>query len=113
MPKRDDNLLLGDIQEAGNKILRYTQGVNYAAFVHNEEKIDAVIRNFEIIGEAASNLSPALRQKHSQIPWRRIIGYRNRLVHEYFGVDLQIVWKIIETELPQLLQEINDLLRAN
>lgn len=110
MPKRDDKLLLGDIQDAGNKILRFTQSVVFAAFVQNEEKVDAVIRNFEIIGEAAANLSPALQQKHTQIPWRRIIGYRNRLVHEYFGVDLQIVWKVVETELPQLLKNIHDLL---
>jgi len=113
MPKRDDNLLLDDIQEAGNKILRFTQGLDFSAFIQNEEKVDAVIRNFEIIGEAAANLSLALRQKHSQIPWRRIIGYRNRLIHEYFGVDLQIVWKIIETELSQLLKDINDVQAEN
>lgn len=110
MSKRDDKLLLDDIQEAGTKILRFTQGIDFAAFVQNDEKVDAVIRNFEIIGEAASKLSPELRQTHTQIPWRRITGYRNRLIHEYFGVDLQIVWKVVENELPQLLNDINDIL---
>ena len=108
MPKRDDKLLLDDILEAGNKIIRYVQGVDFTAFNQNEEKVDAVIRNFEVIGEAAGNLSASFKQKHPQIAWRKINGYRNRLIHEYFGIDLSIVWNIIQSELPQLLEEIKD-----
>lgn len=89
--------------EAGSKILRYTQGLDYAAFSPNEEKIDAVIRNFEIIGEASRNLSSSFLNEHTVIPWRDIISYRNLLIHEYFGISLEAVWSIIQDDLPALI----------
>ena len=71
---------------------------------------DAVIRNFEIIGEAVKNLSDTLKQEQPSIPWRRIAGMRDKLIHDYFGVDLVMVWKTIEEELPTLHKQIKTLL---
>ncbi|PSL03314.1 DUF86 domain-containing protein [Cecembia rubra] len=81
MSKRDDKLLLGDILEAATKILKYTQGMNYDTFIKDEKTIDAVIRNFEIIGEASSMLSDSHKQSKNTIPWNRLKGFRNRLIH--------------------------------
>ncbi len=95
MPKREDSLLIEDIYESGTKIQRYISGYSFADFSKDERTVDAVIRNFEIIGEAARNLSPAFLQKHSSIPWSEIISYCNLLIHAYFGVSLKAVWNII------------------
>jgi uncharacterized protein with HEPN domain len=104
MPKRDDMLLLDDIYEAGSKILRYTKGVDFDAFSKNDEKIDAVIRNFEIIGEASRNLSSVFRDQHTAVPWRDIISYRNFLIHEYFGISLKAIWNVLQDDLPPLME---------
>jgi len=95
MSKRGHTLLLEDIKEAGEKILRYVQGMNYDDFANDDKTIDAVTRNFEIIGEAANRLDAAFRTNNPHIEWDRIRGFRNRIVHEYFGVDYEIVWAII------------------
>ena len=69
-----------------------------------------VVRNLEIIGEAAKNLSPEFRQKHATIDWKRIAGFRDRLIHEYFGINLEIVWSVVKDELPTLKGQIEQLL---
>jgi uncharacterized protein with HEPN domain len=106
MPKRNDNFLIDDIHEAGSKILRYTANYTFPDFTADERTVDAVIRNFEIIGEAASRLSEQLQQLHPSVPWREIISYRNLLIHEYFGVSLKVVWNIIQDDLPLLMKTI-------
>lgn len=106
MSSRDDSLLLGDILEAASKILKYTQGMNYDTFIKDEKTIDAVVRNFEIIGEASSRLSDSYKQSKNSIPWNRLKGFRNRLIHEYFGVDYLILWTIVQDELETLLKAI-------
>jgi uncharacterized protein with HEPN domain len=88
MSKRDDKLLLDDILEAGNKIIRFMQGVNFETFSQNDEKIDAIFRNFEVMGEAARNVSQSFKNENPQIPWREVTSYRNRLIHEYFSLIL-------------------------
>lgn len=100
MPKRNDLLLLQDILEAGNKILRYTKNYSFNNFKNDERTTDAVIRNFEIIGEASRNLTKDFTAQHPEISWRELVGYRNLLIHEYFGSSLKTVWDIIETDLP-------------
>lgn len=84
MSKRDSKLLLDDILEAVEKIKKYTFGQNYAAFVKDSKTMDAGIRNFEIIGEAANRLPEEFKGKYPAIDWFRIIGFRNRIVHDYY-----------------------------
>lgn len=107
------NSSLTTFLEAGNKVIRFVQGIDFEAFSQNEEKVDAVIRNFEIIGEAARSISLSFRKKNPQIAWREITSYRNRLIHEYFSIDLVIVWDVIQTELSPLLEEIKKVLKRN
>jgi len=106
MSKRDWKLLFEDILESIKKIERYTQDIDYHGFIVNSMIVDAVVRNLEIIGEASKNISQDIQQKHSGIPWKKLAGIRNRIVHEYFGVDHEIIWFIVENELAQLKQLI-------
>lgn len=95
-------LSLHDILESINRINTYTEGVNYDSFCNNQMLIDAVIRNLEIMGEASRNVPEEIRNIYTEIPWRKMIGLRNILIHEYFGVDESIVWEIIRTNLPEI-----------
>ena len=106
MSKRDSLLLLDDIVTSAQKIKRYASGLDYEAFISDERTVDAVVRNFEIIGEAANRLSIEFRERHPEIEWNRIRGFRNRIVHEYFGIDYHIVWTIIETYLDDLISNL-------
>lgn len=96
MSKRNEKLLLKDILESIDKIFDYTKNISKEDFLSDEKTKDAVVRNFEVIGEAASKLSEELKAKHSDIDWRGVIGLRNVLIHDYFGVDYNIVWTIKE-----------------
>jgi uncharacterized protein with HEPN domain len=100
MKKRD--VYLKDIQESINKIEMYTHGIDYDSFCFNEMMFDAVIRNLEVMGEAARNAPDEIKTKYPDIPWRQMIGLRNILIHEYFGIDNTIVWQIIKTNLPEI-----------
>lgn len=110
MSKRNDKLLLEDIIESANKILSYTQGLTFEEFCSDDKTIDAVVRNFEIIGEAANRLTDSFKAKHSGIDWYKIRGFRNRIVHDYFGIDYSIVWRIKEDMLPSLTNQILNIL---
>jgi uncharacterized protein with HEPN domain len=109
MSNRNVALLLNDIIESGEKILHYIQGLSYEQFLNDDKTIDAVIRNFEIIGEAANRLPDDFKEKHQEIDWYRIKGFRNRIVHHYFGIDYSILWQIKETFLPGMLSAIKQL----
>ena len=111
MSKRTPELLLEDILEAGNKILDYTHGLSFEDFSGDVKTVDAVIRNFEIVGEASNLLPDEIKERYPAIDWYRIKGFRNRIVHDYFGVDLRIVWKIINDQLPDLTSKINSILK--
>ena len=110
MSKRDASLLLEDILDCVNNIEGYTRGLAQEAFKEDRKTIDAVVRNLEIIGEAANSLPASYRESHDEIKWPQIIGLRNRIIHEYFDVDLDIVWFIIENELVPLKNRIEKLL---
>lgn len=84
------------------KIERYTAGLSFDQFEANEMVVDAVVRNLEIIGEAAGHIPPGLREQYSQIEWSRVIGFRNIVIHAYFAVDVEIVWVIATQRLPEL-----------
>lgn len=110
MSKRVDVLLLKDIVESCDKIFLYTQNLSLEEFKNNSMVVDAVIRNFEIIGEAANQLTEAFKNSHSEIEWYRLSGMRNRIIHGYFGVDLEIVWSTIENDLEILKNKITGLI---
>lgn len=102
MSKRDPELLVGDMLESAHKILEYTKGLRFEDFIQDNKTVDAVIRNFEIIGEAANRLPEEFRDRFPEIEWHRIRGFRNRIVHDYFGIDYSIVWLVKEAFLPAM-----------
>ena len=99
MSKRPLDLLVEDNWEAIGKIERYTEAMTQEAFEGDEKTIDAVVRNLEIMGEAAARLPEDFIERSPEIEWYKIVGLRNRIVHEYFGVDLQIIWQILKKDL--------------
>ncbi len=110
MSERTFQLLIEDIVESINKIDRYTLNLTPDQFFSDEKTIDAVVRNFEIIGEAARQIPKEEKLKHHHIQWKKMIGLRHRIVHEYFGIDLNIVWHIKQNYLPSLLVELQRIL---
>jgi uncharacterized protein with HEPN domain len=100
---RDESLYLTDIQEACEKVLRFTKGMTYKDFVNDDLHFDAVLRNLEVIGEAVKNISDETQQKYPNVKWRKIAGFRDIVAHEYFGVNEETVWDIVENEVPALL----------
>ncbi len=109
--ERDWRLYADDIIEACGKIRRFVAGMTYEAFEADERTRDAVIRNIEIIGEAAGHLPKEVTAKAPQIPWRLICDMRNVLAHAYFGVSLKIVWDAALTQIDELERTVRDLLR--
>lgn len=106
MSKREPSLLVEDIIESAEKILLYTNNLTFEQFSNDGKTIDAVIRNFEIIGEAANRLPDEFKDKHPDIDWHRIRGFRYRIVHDYFGIDYTIVWEIRNTYLLKLIEDL-------
>jgi uncharacterized protein with HEPN domain len=109
MSKRGPRLLVSDILESSFKILDYTAGQSFEDFKNDSKTVDAVIRNFEIIGEAANRLQAEFKDSFPEIDWNRIRGFRNRIVHDYFGIDHSIVWTIKEAFLPQMIAQLQPL----
>jgi uncharacterized protein with HEPN domain len=106
---KEDRIYLLHIRDALERILKYTaQGKQ--AFFADPRTQDAVIRNLEVVGEAVKNLSESLKARHASTPWKRIAGMRDKMIHEYFGVNLQLVWEAIEQEVPRLQQKIEAIL---
>ena len=111
MSRRTDIALLEDIQEALRRLAAYTDGLQADQFLSDIKTQDAVLRNLEIIGEAAKKESTSLRAKFSDVPWKEMAGTRDRLIHAYFGVNWDIVWGIISRELLSLRQKIDEIIR--
>ncbi len=109
MSKREIQFLLDDILESGEKIKSYTLGYTKELFFNDDKTIDAVTRNLEIIGEASNRIPEEFKIDHPEIPWRQLIGLRNRIIHEYFGVDLDIIWDIIQNDLEDCLEWIENI----
>ena len=108
---RDYKLYLDDIVEAAKRIEKYTKGLTLEKLKRNELIIDGVVRNLEIIGEAVKNIPANVKDKYPDIEWKKIAGLRDILAHEYFGIDLEILWDITENKLPELKKEISRLLK--
>ena len=106
MSKRTDPELLEDIREAMQRIFDYLRGLNYESFVDDTKTQDAVIRNLEILGEASKQLSQEFRTNNDSVPWKSMAAARDRLIHHYFGVNLDVVWQIVSVELPKVAEQI-------
>lgn len=106
---KDDSVYLRHILDAIAKIESYV-AVGHDVFMATSHWQDAVIRQLEIIGEATRNLSPEFRARHTQVPWRRIAGLRDVLIHDYMGVRLPAVWEVTKADLPVLKKQIEDIL---
>jgi len=102
MSKRAHTELLGDIREAIRRVEAYTRDIGYEEFLRDTKVQDAVVRNLEIIGEAVKRLSQDFKRKHPEIEWKKIAGLRDRIVHDYFGVNWDIVWDVVRHRLPDL-----------
>jgi uncharacterized protein with HEPN domain len=105
--KRNSGLYINDILDSIKKIETYTKGLSFKEFAHRKIVIDAVVRNLEIIGEASKNIPVKTKSLHKEIPWKEMAGMRDKITHEYFGVDLKIVWKTIKHSLPVLKKNIS------
>lgn len=109
MSDRPLKLYFDDIIEAINKIEEYTKEMTFEDFKKDTKTIDAVVRNIEVIGEAAKHIPAGVRVKHIGIPWKEIIGTRSKVIHEYFGVDTEILWKTVVEDIPLLKKQISEL----
>lgn len=109
MSKREPKLYLEDILISIERIEEYTKDSPFSDFSNDQLIIDAVVRNMEIIGEAARNIPKETSDKHPDILWEKMISMRNKVIHEYLNVDLEILWKTIQEDLPSLKEQIKSL----
>ena len=100
---RNYRLYLKDILNAMENIEEFVEGIDFEKFREDDKTSSAVIRKFEIIGEATKHIPGELREKYSQIPWKAMAGMRDRLIHFYFGIDYKLVWRAIKERLPKLI----------
>jgi len=111
MSERDSRLYLSDILDSGTAIQEFVKGLSFEEFCNDRKTYSAVIREFEIIGEAVGKLTDELQREVPDVDWQDIKDFRNLLIHEYFGVDLEIVWKIIQDDLSVLMDAVREMLR--
>jgi uncharacterized protein with HEPN domain len=109
MPYRDWTFRIADILDAITAVQKYTEGMGFADFVSDRKTVDAVIRNFIIIGEAACNIPEEICQAHTEIPWQDMRAMRHFIVHEYFGVSDKIIWDTIQKDIPSLVPFLKQL----
>ena len=112
MSTKKDKAYLRHILDAVSDIKRFMEGLTKEEFFENKEKQYAALRALEIIGEATKNLSKEMKAKHSEIQWRDIAGMRDKLIHEYFGVNLNLVWETVKKNIPELEKQISEMLRT-
>jgi uncharacterized protein with HEPN domain len=111
MSRRDPALALEDMQEAILTIEHYVEGYSFDTYTTDKKTRDAVVRNFEILGEAATHVPEDVRAMAPGIPWNRVTGLRNTIIHHYFGVDHTIVWYIIKEQIPGLKEQLAALIK--
>jgi uncharacterized protein with HEPN domain len=110
MPDRDMSLYYRDVLDSGNAIMDFVKDISFEEFCSDRKTYSAVIREFEVIGEAVGNIPGEVKQRYSDVEWQDIKDFRNLLIHEYFGIDLEIVWKIIQEDLPTLIKAVKTIL---
>ena len=109
MSKREWKLFVEDILESIELVESYVANMNFDDFKNDRKTIDAVVRNLEIIGEAARNISDEIKNKYQNVDWKGMIGLRNRIAHRYFGINLTIIWEILKQELPPLKEKMKQI----
>ena len=107
---REYRFFLQDMLKACEKVGRFTKGFSVEQFQADEKTFDAVMRGLEIIGEAAKHIPEDIRRQHPEVEWRKISGFRDVAIHEYFGIDIEVVWDIISHRVPLLLGQIKAIL---
>ena len=107
---RDYRVFLDDIVEATSKVLEYTSGLSYEQFCADRKTIEAVVWNLQVIGEAVKNIPEEIRSQHPDVPWRDMAGLRDIIVHQYFGIKLDVIWKVIQKDLPRVEHLIREIL---
>jgi len=110
---RDYKIFLEDILESIEKIEGYKQGISIPNLTENHLVLDAILYNLQVIGEAAKHIPEDIRNKYTEVEWRKIAGLRHIVAHEYFGISLEIVWDVIENKLPALSTAIKKILKEN
>ncbi len=108
--KRNYSLFLKDILSAMEAIEKFVEGMSYEELTQDDKTSSAVIRKFEIVGEATKHIPEWLRNKYPEIPWKSMAGMRDRLIHAYFGIDYKLVWEAIELEIPVLKSKLQKIL---
>ena len=103
---------VSDMIEFGEKIVAYTSELDQAAFVRDSRTYDATLRNLELIGEAATHVPQRVRDAYAEIAWREIVALRNRLIHAYLGIDDDVLWDIIQANIPELLSQLRSLMEG-
>lgn len=109
---RDEIMYLQDIAESCEKVLRFTTDLTLSELIQDEKTYDAVVRNLEIIGEAAKHISQDIRKQLLGIEWRKIAGMRDMLAHAYFGIDNDILWDVVQNKVPDLAESVNTFLKS-
>ena len=107
---REWRFYVADMIEFADKVRTYTSGIDQATFLNEAIIYDATLRNLELIGEAATHIPMAIRDEHPAVPWRAIVAARNRLAHSYLSVDDDLIWNIIQDDIPKLLPALRGLL---
>ncbi|MEA1925022.1 MAG: DUF86 domain-containing protein [Candidatus Altiarchaeota archaeon] len=110
MTNKDPSIFLEHILESVNDIESYSRGISKNSFFEDKQLQDAIIRRVEIIGEAVKNIPDDVKNKYADVSWKEITGTRDIFIHQYFGVDLEIVWNIVKKDLPDLKNKIRDIL---
>jgi len=112
MRKRDYRDYIQDILDSVNDIENFIEGMSFEEFMRDKKTINAVVRSVEVIGEAVKKIPKTLRDKYPDIPWKKMAGMRDKLVHEYFGIDIEIMWKVAKDEIPSLKPSIQNILKS-
>ena len=110
---KKDKIYLLHIIDASENIEKFIRGVNYKEFIENGEKQSAVIRQLEIIGEATKRISATIKKKYAQLPWKEMAGMRDKLIHDYPEIELPVVWKTANEDIPDIKKQIEDIIKGD